>query len=57
LVEAGRGLAQEPIRVRDDSLNLIYLDPPFNSDASYNVLFRLQPTNIPRRRSKRSKTL
>jgi len=24
----------------DDSVDLIYLDPPFNSNASYNVLFR-----------------
>jgi site-specific DNA-methyltransferase (adenine-specific) len=26
--------------VRDESVDLIYLDPPFNSDASYNVLFK-----------------
>ncbi len=26
--------------VADDSVDLIYLDPPFNSNASYNVLFR-----------------
>ena len=26
-------------QVRDDSVDLIYLDPPFNSDAAYNVLF------------------
>ena len=26
--------------VDDDSVDLIYLDPPFNSNASYNVLFR-----------------
>lgn len=25
--------------VRDESVALVYLDPPFNSDASYNVLF------------------
>lgn len=25
--------------VRDESIDLIYLDPPFNSDANYNVLF------------------
>jgi len=24
----------------DASVDLIYLDPPFNSNASYNVLFR-----------------
>jgi adenine specific DNA methylase Mod len=26
--------------VSDESVNLIYLDPPFNSSRSYNVLFR-----------------
>jgi DNA modification methylase len=26
--------------VKDESVDLIYLDPPFNSDANYNVLFR-----------------
>jgi len=25
--------------IRDESVDLIYLDPPFNSNASYNVLF------------------
>jgi 16S rRNA G966 N2-methylase RsmD len=40
IVEAGRGLAQDPIGVRDESVDLIYLDPPFNSNASYNVLFK-----------------
>ena len=24
----------------DESVDLIYLDPPFNSNASYNILFR-----------------
>ena len=24
----------------DESVNLVYLDPPFNSNASYNVLFK-----------------
>jgi len=28
---------------KDDSADLIYLDPPFNSQASYNVLYR-EPT-------------
>jgi site-specific DNA-methyltransferase (adenine-specific) len=27
-------------RVKDESVDLIYLDPPFNSDANYNVLFK-----------------
>jgi site-specific DNA-methyltransferase (adenine-specific) len=26
--------------IRDDSADLIYLDPPFNSQANYNVLYR-----------------
>ncbi len=26
--------------IADDSIDLIYLDPPFNSNASYNVLFK-----------------
>ena len=26
----------------DDSVDLVYLDPPFNSNASYNVLFAEQ---------------
>jgi DNA modification methylase len=25
--------------IRDESVDLVYLDPPFNSDASYNVIF------------------
>lgn len=27
-------------RIADDSVDLIYLDPPFNSNRSYNVLFK-----------------
>ena len=26
--------------IASESVDLIYLDPPFNSDASYNVLFK-----------------
>ena len=26
--------------IPDESVDLIYLDPPFNSNANYNVLFR-----------------
>jgi len=26
--------------VADETVDLIYLDPPFNSNASYNVLFK-----------------
>jgi site-specific DNA-methyltransferase (adenine-specific) len=25
--------------IEDESIDLVYLDPPFNSNASYNVLF------------------
>jgi DNA methylase len=27
-------------QIRDESIDLVYLDPPFNSQATYNVLFR-----------------
>lgn len=27
-------------QIRDESVDLVYLDPPFNSSANYNVLFR-----------------
>ena len=36
----GDNLAVLRERVADDSVDLVYLDPPFNSNASYNVLFR-----------------
>jgi len=26
--------------IEDESVDLIYLDPPFNSNATYNVLFK-----------------
>ena len=26
--------------IRDETVDLIYLDPPFNSNATYNVLFK-----------------
>ena len=29
--------------IPDESVDLIYLDPPFNSQANYNVLFK-EPT-------------
>ena len=28
------------MHVADESVDLIYLDPPFNSDQTYNVLFQ-----------------
>jgi site-specific DNA-methyltransferase (adenine-specific) len=30
--------------IKDESIDLIYLDPPFNSNATYNVLFRSPTT-------------
>ena len=29
--------------LKDESVDLIYLDPPFNSHANYNVLFGEKP--------------
>ena len=26
--------------IKDESVDLVYLDPPFNSNRNYNVLFR-----------------
>ncbi|GGH52012.1 site-specific DNA-methyltransferase [Frigidibacter albus] len=36
----GDNLAVLRESIRDESVDLIYLDPPFNSNASYNVLFK-----------------
>ena len=30
--------------IKDESVDLIYLDPPFNSNATYNVLFKSPAT-------------
>ncbi|CDX45656.1 Modification methylase EcaI [Mesorhizobium plurifarium] len=32
-------------KIRDESADLIYLDPPFKSDANYNVFFQSNSTN------------
>jgi 16S rRNA G966 N2-methylase RsmD len=40
--------------IASETVDLIYLDPPFNSQATYNVLFK--STSSRRRRSKRSGT-
>ena len=37
-------------QVPDESVDLIYLDPPFNSNATYNVLFRRRAARAPPRR-------
>lgn len=34
------GWLQNAKEFRDASVDLVYLDPPFNSNADYNVLFR-----------------
>ena len=39
--------------IADDTVDLIYLDPPFNSQANYNLLFK-SPTGKARRRADRS---
>ncbi|HWA21290.1 MAG TPA: DNA methyltransferase [Caulobacterales bacterium] len=36
----GDNLAVLRESIKDESVDLIYLDPPFNSNANYNVLFR-----------------
>lgn len=36
----GDNLAVLRESIADDTVDLIYLDPPFNSDATYNVLFK-----------------
>ncbi|MBI1386172.1 MAG: hypothetical protein GC150_14800 [Rhizobiales bacterium] len=36
----GDNLAVLREHIRDESVDLVYLDPPFNSNATYNVLFR-----------------
>ena len=44
----GDNLAVLRSEIPDESVDLIYLDPPFNSKATYNVLFRA-PTGEPSR--------
>jgi site-specific DNA-methyltransferase (adenine-specific) len=36
----GDNLAVLKESIKDESVDLVYLDPPFNSDATYNVLFK-----------------
>jgi 16S rRNA G966 N2-methylase RsmD len=43
--------------IKDESVDLIYLDPPFNSSENYNVLFRTQAGRSPKRKPKPSATL
>ena len=39
LLYYGDNLEVLRLHVKDESVDLVYLDPPFNSNASYNVLF------------------
>jgi site-specific DNA-methyltransferase (adenine-specific) len=34
-------------QIADESVDLVYLDPPFNSNANYSVLFKEKKTNRP----------
>jgi site-specific DNA-methyltransferase (adenine-specific) len=36
------------LHVKDSSVDLVYLDPPFNSDRTYNVLFNVGERRIVR---------
>ncbi len=36
----GDNLAVLRAEIKDESIDLVYLDPPFNSQATYNVLFK-----------------
>jgi DNA modification methylase len=38
----GDNLKVMPLYLKDESIDLIYLDPPFNSNADYNMLFAEQ---------------
>lgn len=35
--------------IDDESVDLVYLDPPFNSNANYNVLFAEKARRLPLR--------
>jgi DNA modification methylase len=35
--------------IRDESVDLVHLDPPFNSNRNYNVLFNDEPWMTSRR--------
>ena len=36
--------------IKDESVDLIYLDPPINSNRNYNVLFKNEAGSSPSRR-------
>jgi site-specific DNA-methyltransferase (adenine-specific) len=43
LLYCGNNLDVLRRHIKDESVDLIYLDPPFNSNATYNVLFEDDP--------------
>jgi site-specific DNA-methyltransferase (adenine-specific) len=51
----GDSLAVLRASIGDETVDLIYLDPPFNSNANYNALFR-SPAGARLRESLRAKT-
>ena len=48
-------ILRSPAYLADSSVDLIYLDPPFNSKATYNVLFKKEADSGRRRRLPPSK--
>jgi 16S rRNA G966 N2-methylase RsmD len=43
--------------IKDESIDLIYLDPPFNSKRDYNLLFKSHKDMTVRRKSPRLEIL
>ncbi len=43
--------------IEDETVDLVYLDPPFNSNRDYNVLFKSKAANLRKRKSKPSRIL
>jgi 16S rRNA G966 N2-methylase RsmD len=48
----GDNLAILREHIEDESVDLVYLDPPFNSNANYNLLFKAPDGIRARRRSR-----
>src|SRR6266436_7609407 len=40
------GWLRDPKEFPDETVDLVYLDPPFNANADYNVLFREQSGEV-----------
>jgi site-specific DNA-methyltransferase (adenine-specific) len=45
------------LHIKDESVDLIYLDPPFNSNATYNVLFAEQNGSRAATRQRRQRSV